>query len=261
MARKPFFKKHRRLGLSLSGGAARGLAHIGVIKVLQEEEIPVSFISGTSVGSLIGAMFAAGLNWREMEEIVRSVTWKDIAQLTIPKLGIAKHERLAKLLDEILAGKTFEQLAVPFAAIAVDICTGEEIILNSGPVAKAVQASSSVPGIFEPTIIDGRYLVDGGLVNNLPVNIVKEMGATHVIAVDLNLNIYSLEPPKNILDILYRSYQIILAIRKRERKNADFFVAPNLEDYNYHDIKQLDDLMICGENAMRVHVKKLKKLF
>lgn len=151
-----------KVGLALSGGAARGLAHIGVIKAIENEGIPISFVAGTSVGSLIGALFAAGVGWQEMAELARKLKWRDLVSVSLSGLGLARTDKLQKIIDRLLGGKRFEDLAIPFAAVAVDIASGEKVILKTGSVAEAVQASCSIPGIFEPVPLNGHLLVDGG---------------------------------------------------------------------------------------------------
>ncbi len=248
-----------KIGLALSGGAARGLAHIGVIKVLQEEGVKISCVAGASVGSLMGALLAAGMRWEEMAEIARKIKWKDLAQLTLSPMGIARHSKLKAIIDDLIGGKRFEDLPVPFAAVAVDISSGEEVVLRHGSVADAVRASSSIPGIFEPTIIGGRYLVDGGLLNNLPVDVARDLGADVVVAVELNAQSVHPTPPKNVLDILYRSFLIVLRRSNENAREADVVVAPDLDGKSYSDLKPLDEMIALGEAAARAALPRLKR--
>ena len=249
-----------KVGLALSGGAARGLAHIGVIKVIQEEHIPVDCVTGASVGSLMGALFAAGMHWTDMAAAARHMKWKDLAQITLSQLGIAKHAKLQEITDRLIGGKRFEDLPLPFAAVAVDLQSGEEVVFSSGPVADAVRASSSIPGLFEPTVLDGRFLVDGGLLNNLPADLARNLGADVVIAVDLNSQTEETSPPKNVLDVLYRCFQIVLDHNERdERAQADVVVAPDLTGKSYYDLKQLDDLIELGEQAARDSLPRIRR--
>jgi NTE family protein len=248
-----------KIGLALSGGAARGLAHIGVIKAFQEEGIEVSFIAGASVGSLIGALYAAGMSWSMMADIARKIKWKDLAQITLSPMGIAKHAKLKKIIDDLISGKRFEDLSIPFAAVAVDITSGEEVVLKHGSVAEAVRASSSLPGIFEPTVLGGRYLVDGGLLNNMPADVVRSMGADIVVAVELNAQRGEPHPPKNILDILYRCFMLVLRNSRNSLEEADFIITPQLEGKSYADLKPLDEMIELGEAAARFILPSLKK--
>jgi len=255
-----FFKKNRTVGLALGGGAARGLAHIGVLKALTEADIHIDYVAGTSAGSIIGALYCAGYSWQEIKETTRTMNWGNMVTPTIPIMGLVKTNKLQHLLGKLLKKKSFKDLSIPFRAVAVDITSGEEVVLQRGSVAKAVQASSSVPGIFEPTKIDGRLLVDGGLVNNVPADAVRDMGAKLVIAVDLNHYYPKVEKPKNIIDIIYSSLFIIMNNKSNKaQKFADYLVAPNLSRYSYYNLKNIDQLIQKGEQAMLKYIPQLKK--
>jgi len=180
--------KKRKVGLALGGGAARGLAHIGVLEVLEKEKIPIDMIAGTSAGAAIGALYAQGKNTRELKELARSWDWKKRAQiidLALPKSGFIAGKRIKKLLKSIIGDVRFSDLRIPFACVATDIITGQEVIISQGSVLEAVRASISVPIIFTVVKLKGRYLVDGGLVDPVPVSVLKDMGADFVIAVNV----------------------------------------------------------------------------
>jgi NTE family protein len=251
----------RKIGLALGGGAARGFAHIGVLKVLEEKNVRVHCVAGTSAGSLIGSLFCSGLNWRELSELARDINWGDLVSPTWPTLGIVNPDKLEKTLDRVLRGRRFEQLSIPFRAVAVDITTGEEVVLDSGPVARAVRASCSIPGIFEPTEIAGRLLVDGGLLNNVPSDVLKEMGAEVLIGVDLNADRVTHHRPENLLEVFYRSLNILIHnSAQKARRAADIMVEPRLEEFAYHDLGRSDELIERGERAMAAQMEKLKGL-
>jgi len=249
----------KKLGLALGGGAARGLAHLGVLKVLEEEQIEISYVAGTSAGSLIGALYCAGYTWQEIREVAVNVKWQDLVALAIPKLGLVKTSKLQELLDDLLEGKDFASLEIPFRAVAVDIQRGEQVILESGSVAEAVRASCSIPAIFEPMPLDGRLLVDGGLLNDVPADVVRDMGADLVIAVDLNSRKVIPGEPDNILEVLYRSINILINYSKQQaEEEADFYVAPDVTDFGYEDLSRLEELIERGERAMRAQLAALK---
>jgi NTE family protein len=254
-------RKAGKLGLALGGGAARGLAHIGVLKVLEEEQIAVHCVAGTSAGSLIGSLYCAGFSWRRIKDTAREIDWGDLVSPTWPTLGIVNPAKLEKTLDRMLKGRVFENLPIPFRAVAVDITSGEEVVLQAGSVAKAVRASCSIPGIFEPTEMDGRLLVDGGLVNDVPTDVVKDMGAKRVIGVDLNADRVVPKRPENLIEIFYRSLNILIYnSAQRARRVADVMVVPRLEGFSYHDLGRLDELIARGERAARDQIEALKKL-
>ena len=178
----------KRIGLALGSGAAKGFAHIGVLKVLDKEKIPIDFIAGTSIGAFIGAIYASGISAKEFEELVLNLDRRKITSFftpTIPYSGLVEGRRITEFLKSIIGNPNIEDLKIPFAAIATDVMSGREVIMTKGSVVEAVRASISIPGIFTPCKCNEDFLVDGGLVNPLPVNCVRDMGADFVIAVNI----------------------------------------------------------------------------
>jgi NTE family protein len=180
--------KDLKIGLALGGGAARGCAHIGVLRALEEKSIPVGCIAGTSIGAMVGAVYASG-GMDHLEELLLKM---DLLQLlsyfdvVFPHSGLVDGRKVTELLRGILGDRSFDDLSVPFAAVATDLRDGSEVVLSSGDVIDAVRASIAVPGVFTPFVTDDALLVDGGLVDPVPVNVVRSLGAEFVIAVDLN---------------------------------------------------------------------------
>jgi predicted acylesterase/phospholipase RssA len=177
-----------KIGYALGGGAARGFSHIGVLKVLEEHNIFPDIIAGSSIGALIGALYASGAKVSDIEQFALRLDLKRLvflADLTIPTSGLIGGRRIVSLLKSILGDLTFSQLRCDFACVATDINTGEQVVLRDGSLLEAVRASISIPGIFTPVRIGGRYLVDGGLVNEVPVSVCREMGAEYVIGVNV----------------------------------------------------------------------------
>jgi len=180
--------KNKKIGLALGSGSARGLAHIGVIKVLEENNIPISMIAGTSMGSLIGALYASGLTGSEMEEIACNTNLKTTSRLFMPTpsvQGLIDGNRISDFLVSLMGNRSFSSLKMPFAAVAADIERAEEVVITDGPLVKAIRASISIPGIFTPAMMKGKSLVDGGLMNPVPVDVAKHLGADYIIAVDV----------------------------------------------------------------------------
>ena len=180
-------RKHKKIGLVLGGGAAKGLAHIGVLKTLKENNIPIDMIAGTSIGALVGACFAKDGEINAFEEIVLNIDWKQLAllldlNLALLKKGFIQGEKIKELLYSIIGDIEFKDLKIPLRVIATDIITGEEIVIKSGSVAEAVRASISIPVIFTPVRFENKFLVDGGIVNPVPVDVTRNMGAKFVIA-------------------------------------------------------------------------------
>ena len=182
-------EKGLKFGLALGSGSARGMAHIGIIQVLEAYHIPINMIAGTSIGAVVGSVYATGASVGKMKESALAMKHKktfDLFDPTIPRSGLISGNRVEKILNKIaLKDKTFDDLKIPFTAVATDIETGAKVILNQGSVIKAVRASISIPGIFTPVKYQDYYLVDGGVVDPVPVDVVQKMGADIIIAVSL----------------------------------------------------------------------------
>jgi NTE family protein len=180
------FSAKKKIGLALGSGAARGMAHIGVLKVLNQAEIPIAAISGSSIGALIGALYAAGVSVAEMEDIAKTVDWKKIASWVDPRIpisGLIDGRRITSFFKELLPVQDFSNLNLPLAMLATDVETGETIVLKQGDLLTALRAAIAFPGIFTPVNIGDRFLVDGGLCQPVPAGVLKELGAEAIIGV------------------------------------------------------------------------------
>ncbi len=240
------------IGIALSGGAARGFAHIGALKVLQQEKIPIDFIMGASVGSIIGAAFAGGTPFETMLEICSTMRWRDIARIALSKRGLASIDRSDVFLNRLIQARTFEELAVPFYAVTTDIRTGETIVLSHGELMPALHASCAIPGLFVPVQIQGRSLVDGGVSANLPVLPLKQLGAEKVVLIDVSARIDERRPPQNIVQIMLQSMFIIgRSAARLARQQADVIVEPDINSYEWDDFKHCPEISLAGEMAMR----------
>lgn len=247
------FRRKKTLGLALGGGAARGFAHIGALKALDDAGISPQFVAGTSVGSLVGALYCAGRRWSEILAKAEGMDWRDLVTLTFPRLGVVKPEGLRDLLEELVGQRSVEELPIPFAAVAVDLVSAREVVLDSGPVSRAVLASCSIPGVFVPVLEEDSVLVDGGVLNAVPADVVRRMGAEFVIAVDLNADVRGAGGhPENILDVLVRSMAVFMkATSGKGLDHADCTVQPDLKGFSYHDMARGRELFERGERAMR----------
>jgi len=179
-------EKQRKIGLALGSGAARGMAHIGVLKVLEKTGIRIDAIAGTSIGAFIGALYAAGVTVDQMEEVACDVDWRQLAKLldpTLPTSGLIDGRKVAQFMAEMLPVKTFEELKIPLAVVTTDVETGEMLTIKKGNLLQALQAAIAFPGIFTPVRFGERFLVDGGLCNPVPVDVARELGADYVIGV------------------------------------------------------------------------------
>lgn len=176
----------QRLGLALGSGAARGLAHIGVLKVLEAEKITIDCIAGTSIGAFIGALYAAGTPIDRMEDVARNVDWRQLARLigpSLPTTSLLDGRKVARFISELIPARSFEELRLPLAITATDVETGEQLVIRKGGLVEALQAALAFPGIFPPVQVGQRFLVDGGLVNPVPIDVARTLGATQVIGV------------------------------------------------------------------------------
>jgi len=199
-----------KYGLALGAGAARGLAHIGVIEVLEENGIKISYIAGCSIGSVVGACLAVHGNIRYLKSKVMSLTKKELwhlADLTTGKYGLIKGEKIRLFVDSLLNGANFQDTVIPLNIIATDLATGQEIVFKRGIISDAVRASISIPGVFQPWVHNGRTLVDGSLTNSTPVDIVRQMGADFVIGVDLPFTKFRERP--TAVQAIMQGYEIM----------------------------------------------------
>ena len=241
-------KNSSKIGLALGGGAVLGAAHVGVLRAMEEFDIEINYITGTSIGAFVAAFVAFGKKWPEIEEIASELKWMDITGVTLSKYGLLSNEKLGNLIIKHIGDKNIEDAEIPLAMIATDIETGEKVILDKGPVAEAAMASTCIPGIFKPVEINGKMLVDGGIVENVPINTVKNMGADFVIGVDLNAK-HSYKKPDNIIDVLLNSFHFIMKHSvKHQTEYAHLLIEPNLAGYNMADMDQVDDIMKIGYN-------------
>jgi len=257
----------KKIGLALGGGAAKGFAHIGVLKVLEENGIRPDMISGTSVGSIIGALYALNPNAKELEALCERTNWKKLIDLALPSKGLIKGNKIESLLRKELNNLSFSDLKKPLFVTAVDLETGQEIIFNKGDLSSALRASIAIPGIFEPVENNGRILIDGSWVDPVPVEVLRKAGADIIIAVNLNAASEEL-PPKyetavidndlkkapNIIKTLLRSNQITqqeASLSQRKKYEADLMIEPNLKNYAPYDFKNFREGIKIGEMATR----------
>ena len=189
------------IGIALGGGFARGIAHVGVLKVLEQESIPVRVVAGTSVGALIGAAYCSGVSLQELEDMAASVRFTSFARWTLSRCGFASNDRMISFLTRILKVKTFEELRIPLGVTATDFNTGEGVVFHSGSIIDPVRASCAYPGMFLPVQIRGRYLVDGMLSHPVPTRPVREMGADRVLAVHLKGTWANGGPPRDEMSV------------------------------------------------------------
>lgn len=248
------------IGIALGGGFARGIAHVGILKVLEEENIPIHAIAGTSVGALIGACYCSGLSPADMEEVSRKTRFTSFARWTLSRCGFASSDRMIAYLNKTLKCKTFEELRIPLGVTATDFNTGEGVVFHSGSMIDPVRASCSYPGMFLPVEMGGRYLVDGMLSHPVPTRPLREMGADKVIAVHLKGTWSNGGAPRHLFDVIGQSFAIAQdAMSSLWRNAADIVVEPEVSGFAYDDFKRAADLIKAGEVAMRKALPEVKK--
>jgi NTE family protein len=243
--------KKPKIGLALSGGATLGAAHIGALQVLESEGIHPDFVAGTSAGALIGATYCAGVPLDELSEIFLSMKWPTLIKISLKKtLSIFDTQPMEDFIIKRIGDLDFKDLKIPFAAISCDLMTGKRIVLDHGPLAPAVRASASVPGLFSPVEIDNRLLVDGGVVDNLPVEQVRTMGAGFVIACDLSYRSELSRPPENLFDVLLIVFNIMQdrgALVSRDE--CDCYIRPEVSQYSCWGFEDAEKILLEGRIA------------
>ncbi len=268
--------KQKKIGLALGSGAARGYAHIGVLKVLEKNNIPIDLISGSSIGSVVGALYAENPDIKELEKYAKTISWKKMIDVTIPRYGLIKGDKIEKTLREKLGNKTFGDLKIPLYVSALDLETQEEIIFNKGDVVKAVRSSISIPGIFNPVINNNRVLVDGGIIDPLPIEILRKMGADIIIAVNItpltknpkisieeSINEKETKETPNITKTIFKVLQILEENTTRnilKKTDADIIISANPKKINLIDFHKMDEAIKAGEESALQSIDEIKRL-
>jgi NTE family protein len=249
------------IALVLGGGAARGFAHVGVIRALEQEKIPIDMIVGTSVGSLIGAIYAHQANSFDLEWTAFSLEKEDLFDYTILSLsmGPVRGDKLEEFVTNKIPVRNIEDLKLQFAAVATDLNRGTRVVLDRGPLARAIRASCSIPGVFRPVAHQGKLLVDGGVIDNIPISVAREKGADIVIAVDISENVTNYNIT-NLVDVTLQA----VAIMFREnvgykKKDADILITPLVGNVGMLDFTQKKFCMQAGIDATQRAIPEIRK--
>lgn len=252
--------KRPRIGLALGGGFARGIAHIGVLRVLEEYEIPVDFIAGTSVGALIASAYASGCSLDFMAEQGSRTRFSDFGRWKLSRRGMASNERLEEFFHKFTPVRTFEDLKIPLCIVAVDILTGESVHFTKGEIAPALRASCAYPGLFIPVEYEGRCLVDGFLTETVPSPAAREMGANIVISVHLEPGLLKTSP-KNSIEVISRSFSIIQTRASQSwRRETDVLIEPNVHHIMWDEFVKTPELIESGIRATQTAIPKIRQL-
>ncbi|GCB03016.1 exotoxin [Ralstonia sp. SET104] len=252
-----------RIGLALGGGAARGFAHIGVIKMLEAQGIQIDFITGTSAGSVVAAIYASGMSGLEMNRMALKMDEAMIADWALPFGtrfgGWLKGEALEKYINRLVKQKTIEQMHIPLGIVATDLASGKPILFRRGNTGQAVRASCSIPGVFQPVTISGRQYVDGGLVAPVPVTYVKQMGATFVIAVNISADPSNQAVSGQASMLLQTTAIMGQSINKTELAQADVVITPSLPFVKGSDFTARNEAILAGEQAAQAAMPLLRE--
>ncbi|ANB55758.1 patatin-like phospholipase family protein [Anoxybacillus sp. B7M1] len=248
-----------RIGLALGSGGARGFAHLGIIKVLEEERIPIHYIAGSSMGALVAALYASGLGVERLYKLAKAFRRNDYIDVTIPKMGLIAGKRIKEFIWLVTKGKKIEELQIPIAIVATDLQRCEKVVFRSGVVADAVRASISIPGIFVPETIDGRMLVDGGVIDRIPVSVARTMGADVVIGVDVS-HVKVTDAISSIFDVILQSIDILQDELVRHREFAsDVMIRPRVEQYSSRAFTHIEEIIEIGEEEARKQMPRIRE--
>ena len=249
-----------KVGVALGGGFARGVAHIGVLRVLEEHEIPIDFIAGTSVGALIAAAYASGTSLDDMAHQASLTRFRDFGRWTLSRMGMASNEPLQEFLSRMSTARLFHELRIPLAIVATDILTGESVHFTTGEIGPALRASCAYPGLFLPVEYRGHFLVDGFLTEQVPAPAVRALGADVVIAVHLEPGLLS-SKPRNTIEVISRSFSIIQTKAVQSwRGLSDVLLEPNVHHVLWDEFVKSPQLIAAGEECARAAMPKIRNL-
>jgi NTE family protein len=253
--------KRPKLGLALSGGATHGAAHIGVLQVLEREGIKPDFVAGTSAGALVGSVYCSGVPLDELEKLFLTMAWPTLVKLSLIKpLALFDTQPMEEFLKKNIGDSEFKDLNLPFAAICCDIVTGERVVMDNGPVASSVRASAAIPGLFSPVEIDGRLLVDGGVVDNLPVEQVIAMGAEFTIGVDVSSPSKRGKRPENPFEnLLAMVYIMQERSTSLNHDRCDCLIRPKISQYSSWGFGNSEKIIEEGRKAAEAALPQLTR--
>ena len=261
--RHPAVLPERRmtLGVALGGGFARGIAHVGVLKVLEEENIPVDYVAGTSVGAIIGAGYCSGMTAAELKDVACAVRLRDFGRFTLSRYGFYNSDRMVRLFARVFKCHTFEDLKIPLAIVATEFRTGEAVVFTKGALADPIRASCAYPGMFLPVEIDGRSYIDGMLAYGVPTTPLRKMGADCVIGSHLSAHLNGVGPPRHIFEVIGQCFSIAqLKLSDSWLRDADLVIEPDVAGFSYDCFERTPELIAAGEAAMREKLPELREL-
>ena len=260
---RPVAAEARRstLGVALGGGFARGIAHIGVLKVLEEEKIPIDYVAGTSVGAIIGAGYCSGVTAAELADMAGSLRLADFARLTLSRYGFYNTDRMMRFFARVLKCHTFEELKIPLAITATEYRTGEAVVFTQGALADPIRASCAYPGMFLPVEIDGRSYIDGMLAYAVPTTPLRRMGADRVIGIHLSAHWNNARPPRHVFEVIGQCFSIAQAkLSEAWKKDANLVIEPEVAGFAFDCFERTPELIAAGETAMRAVLPEVRTM-
>lgn len=247
-----------KVGLALGGGFARGIAHLGVLRVFEENEIPIDYIAGTSVGALVAAAYASGASLDLMERQGRETSFHDFGHWTLSRYGMASNKRLEGFLHRFTPAEHFHQTKIPLSIVATDLVTGKSVHFTDGEIAPALRASCAYPGLFLPVEYRGHFLADGFLTQAAPAEAVRELGAELVISVYLDPGLLD-EKPRNTIEIISRAFSIIQThLVQPWRRETDILIEPDVHHVLWYEFEKTPQLVAAGRAAARAALPKIR---
>ncbi len=258
----------KKLGFALGAGGSRGVAHIGFLRAMEEEGIVPDFVSGCSMGSVVGSCYAKGYTTKHMEEIIKKLKFSDLLDLSLAPIkngALLRSKKMKKKLQQYLGKTTFGELKIPFSCVAADLISGEVAVLGEkdDEVCQAVVASSSIPTIFKPIQMGEKLLVDGGVLCRVPIDTVRNMGADVIVAVDVLGKVRKCDKKYNVFTIMTRTFDIAdceLTKKTIKEKHPDLFIEPDLGDMNQYKFKDIDFAIQKGYETGKAYADKIKRL-
>jgi len=252
--------KPQKVALVLGAGASKGFAHIGVIKVLESNGIPIDMVVGTSAGSFVGSLYAYGFNAFDLQKIALSITRSDVMDLTVPDNGFIKGEKIEEYINRLVKNTPIERFKIPFYAVATDIATGKEVVFGMGNAGMAVRASCAIPGVFRPVKIGPKQYVDGGVVSPVAVNAARLYGADIVIAVDISGDTDPTQP-NGTLETILKSIDIMYSkIALTQLSGATIVIRPNVSGIGSADFSKRHEAILEGEKAALSAIPEIKRI-
>lgn len=251
-------KSSPNIALVLGAGSARGLAHIGVLEVLEKNNIPVDLIVGCSMGAMVGSIYACGTDICMLEKLINNININHLFDINLPRMGLVEGKRITEFLELMTKNMKFENLKIPLIVIATDLKSSQRIIMDTGIISEAVRASISIPGVFHPVIKDDMVLVDGAVLDRLPIDIAREKGAQLIIGVDVNYSSNKQVKINNTKDVILYSLDLMQKNQDNNIQDSDILIQPEVGNFSPADFNKVSELIQLGRIAAEKNLPQIK---